>query len=432
MNIKINTGFLIITVFFIEITGLTAWTDHFYGTYYSLINVPEFKKQVTVESLESFLGKEADKIALELDKIEEAYKKENPRYRERPEDLKFNPKDTKNLRVNFLRALRLNTDIKLALFVQEIPSKENLSKKSIPYQNITIFDEDEGLKKYIFSELKEGGKTTALQVAASASDEPDYGLDIGLFEDSLDKTGNPSEMGKAYNLGKQAFGDPKFFYSSQAPLHMGFYHEPGIIYAAAGWVKDTFPDMRILQFAMLSKFAFATGHDYWGYRFMGWGMHYIGDLTQPYHSTLTPGVGTTTKMIANLIPPWKNKIRDKMSDRHTAIEHYQFHIMRKAIADNPESEFLSAYSRFEKDKEYKDFSFSYIRDVLTKESNSKSDGLDDVLDDNEEVIKFKEGKGIELTVIENEKVKKTNIYLLDLFSSFGSHTRNFAKFILVK
>jgi hypothetical protein len=83
-------------------------------------------------------------------------------------------------------------------------------------------------------------------------------------------------------------------------------------------------------------------------------------------------------------------------------------------------------------KKYKDFSFSYIRDVLTKESNSKSDGLDDVLDDNEEVIKFKEGKGIELTVIENEKVKKTNIYLLDLFSSFGSHTRNFAKFILVK
>ncbi len=430
MNIKTNTVFLILVALFFEFSGLTAWTDHFYGAYYSLVNVPEFKKQVTVESLDTFLAKEADKLAIELDKIEEISKKEIPRYRERPEALKFNPKDSKNLRLNFLKALRLNPNIKLALFVQEIPSKENLSKKSIPYQNVTIFEEDDGLKKFIFSELKEGGKTTALQVTSSAADEPDYGLDIGLFEDSLDKSGNLSEMGQTYNLGKQAFGDPKFFYSSQAPLHMGFYHEPGIIYAAAGWVKDTFPDMRILQFSMLSKFAFATGHDYWGYRFMGWGMHYIGDLTQPYHSTLTPGVGTATKIIANLIPPWKNKIRDKMSDRHTAIEHYQFYIMRKAIGENPESELLSAYSNFEKDKDYRDFSFSYIRDVLTKESNSKAEGLDDVLDDNDEVLKFKVGKGVEFAITENEKVKKTNAYLIDLFSSFGSHTRNFAKFIL--
>lgn len=432
MNKKISVVLIITTAFLFEVSEVTAWTDHFYGAYYSLVNVPEFKKQVTVESLESFLTKEADKLAIELEKIEEVSKKEIPRYRERPESLKFNPKDTKNLRVNFLKAIRLNPDIKLSLFVQEIPSKENLSKKSIPYQTVTIFEEDEGLKKFIFSELKEGSKISALQVAASAADEPDYGHDIGLFQDSLDKSGNASEMGQTYNLGKQAFGDPKFFYSSQAPLHMGFYHEPGIIYAAAGWVKDTFPDMRILQFLMLSKFAFATGHDYWGYRFMGWGMHYIGDLTQPYHSTLTPGVGTATKMIANFIPPWKNKIRDKMSDCHTAIEHYQFHIMRKAIAENPDSELLTAYSRMEKDKEYGDFSFSYIRDVLTKESNSKADGLDDVLEDNEEVMKFKAGKGVEFTITENEKVKKTNLYLLDLFASFGSHTRNFAKSILAK
>lgn len=432
MKIKIRVIFLILFGFFIELSVVNAWTDHFYGAYYSLVNVPEFKKQVTVESLESFLAKEADKLAIELDKIEESSKKEVPNYRERPEALKFNPKDTKNLRINFLKALRLNQNIKLALFVQEIPSKENLAKKSFPYQNVTIFEEDEGLKKFIYSELKEGGKISALQVAASAADEPDYGLDIGLFEDSMDKAGNPSEMGQTYNLGKQAFGDPKFFYSSQAPLHMGFYHEPGIIYAAASWVKNTFPDMRILQFSMLSKFAFETGHDYWGYRFMGWGMHYIGDLTQPYHSTLTPGVGTATKMIANFIPPWKNKIRDKMSDRHTAIEHYQFHIMRKAIGENPDSELLTSYSRFERDKEYKDFSFSYIRDVLTKESNSKADGLDEVMDENDEVLKFKEGKGVELTITENEKVKKTNAYLIDLFASFGSHTRNYAKYILAK
>ncbi|NBU97098.1 MAG: hypothetical protein EBS19_02605 [Spirochaetia bacterium] len=69
MKIKIRVIFLILFAFFIELSVVNAWTDHFYGAYYSLVNVPEFKKQVTVESLESFLAKEADKLAIELVEI---------------------------------------------------------------------------------------------------------------------------------------------------------------------------------------------------------------------------------------------------------------------------------------------------------------------------------------------------------------------------
>jgi asparagine synthase (glutamine-hydrolysing) len=40
------------------------------------------------------------------------------------------------------------------------------------------------------------------------------------------------------------------------------------------------------------SFAFKTGHPYWGYRFLGWGLHYVGDLSQPFHSRVLPNYST--------------------------------------------------------------------------------------------------------------------------------------------
>ena len=79
----------------------------------------------------------------------------------------------------------------------------------------------------------------------------------------------------------QPFGNPKYAYSSQAPFHMAFFYESGLIYSAGPFIKQTYPDYRTYIYQTLARYAFATGHDYWGYRFMGWGLHYIGDLTQP-------------------------------------------------------------------------------------------------------------------------------------------------------
>ena len=67
----------------------------------------------------------------------------------------------------------------------------------------------------------------ALAVLATAADEPDYGHDINLFSD------NPGEAGQRYGFGTQPFGDPRFEFSSQAPFHMGFYHEAAVIYSGA-------------------------------------------------------------------------------------------------------------------------------------------------------------------------------------------------------
>ena len=102
-------------------------------------------------------------------------------------------------------------------------------------------------------------------------------------------------------FGEQPFGDKRFEYSSQAPFHMGFYHEASIVYAAGGFIKRTLPEYRMNQFLTLARFAFKTGHPYWGYRFAGWGLHFVQDLTQPYHTTLLPGVGTTRMLWINII-----------------------------------------------------------------------------------------------------------------------------------
>ena len=109
---------------------------------------------------------------------------------------------------------------------------------------------------------------------SSASDEPDYGLDIGLWEN------NDTKFGKEYGYGKQPFGNPKLDYGTQAPFHMGFYHESGIIYDAAR-VSKKLSRNKESPVPFLAKLAFQTGHPYWGYRFAGWGLHYLQDLTMP-------------------------------------------------------------------------------------------------------------------------------------------------------
>ena len=95
-------------------------------------------------------------------------------------------------------------------------------------------------------------------------------------------------MGARYGFGTQPFGDARFEYSSQAPFHIGYYHESALIYRAAPFLARTYPEMRVQQYLGLARFAFESGHDYWGYRFLGWALHYVQDLTQPYHSKALP------------------------------------------------------------------------------------------------------------------------------------------------
>jgi hypothetical protein len=422
---------VIFCIFFLQ--PLFSWTNHFIVSHYSLLALPEIQsaKPVKVESFDTFLAKEAVGLATLLDEQEDYARANIENYPPRPNSLKFNPTDKKNLRKNFLQAVRLNPNIKLALFVQKLPNVKLPENQKILPTKISVFEKDEWMDKFVFQALKEGSTVPPSEVAASASDEPDYGHDIGLYTD------NESEHGKLYNFGEQPFGDPRKFYGSQAPFHMGFYHEAGIVYSLAGFVKKTHPLYRIYLFSTLAQYAFKTGHDYWGYRFMGWGLHYIGDLTQPYHTALFPGKGTMGLLWINLkdtigLHSAKSESIERLSDRHTAIEHYEYFTLEKIIKSNDEkNKFLTAFQNTSKDSSYSAYTVDYARLVVSAESNKRADDLDDRIGDSEEVMLFKDREFDFAKFKEDESTKKVDELMENLFNSVGSHTRNYSRGIML-
>ena len=78
-----------------------------------------------------------------------------------------------------------------------------------------------------------------------------------------------------------------------------FYFENAIVFKAAPFLAQTHVEYRVRQYMTLARFAFAQGHPYWGYRFLGWGLHYLQDLSQPYHASILPGVGTMKMLFVN-------------------------------------------------------------------------------------------------------------------------------------
>ena len=112
--------------------------------------------------------------------------------------------------------------------------------------------------------VEPGEPVSIAEVIASANDEPDFGMDIGLFAD------NGTDFGQRYGFGIQPFGNPNLDYSSQAPFHMGFYHLDWLTRTAQPSLLRTYPLWRIALFGELAELAFSTGHDYWGWRFLGW------------------------------------------------------------------------------------------------------------------------------------------------------------------
>ncbi len=171
--------------------------------------------------------------------------------------------------------------------------------------------------------LSAGETATAREVLETASEEPDFGMDVGLFTD------NKTAFGAEYGFGTQPFGNPELDYGTQAPFHMAFFHENFIIKLAAPFSKISHVEYRIRLYTALASFAFKTGHDYWGYRFAGWALHYIQDMAVPYHARMTPGIGTLRLIWANLFysEEKRNGLLNILSNRHLVFEKYQYYAL---------------------------------------------------------------------------------------------------------
>ena len=272
---------------------------------------------------------------------------------------------------------RLNPNVKMRLYQHLLPNEQVGDRTRIDPKLLTTLNDVSALQHTNYVELFENDLVSPMAVLLSANDEPDYGFDLGLFKD------NNTPQGNEYGFGAQPFGDPNLEYGSQAPFHMGFYHEARIVFLFGPFLKKTLPEMRINQFKALAEFAFKSENPYWGYRFMGWGMHYLGDLSMPYHAVALPGVSALKMIWTNIkaifgFSKSKDNAVQLVSNRHSVLEEYQWQVLRAAYNDgNMDHPLINA---LKSPIERIDYTDNFPRNIVAKESASRAKKTDKILE----------------------------------------------------
>ena len=402
-----------------------AWSNHSLGSQLALQTLPELQRTLNYEPLQTFLNDQAPAIEQLLDAQEAFARVHFADYPLRPDALRFSASSVpaSDRRSAFLHALRVNPQIRLAGFVQQLPGQADEGRARLAAEQVLVFRKLGPWSHWRYLALQPGEAVSAVQVLSSAADEPDYGHDINLFSD------NPGDVGRQYNFGEQPFGDARFEYSSQAPFHIGYYHEPELVFQAAPYLRRTLPHWRIYQYTGLARLALASGHEYWGYRFLGWALHYMQDLTQPYHAKTVPRVTTPELMLIALkaasgYPADRLAIIARVADRHTALEEYQLERMQQLMGEQAVSPLLQAYAQSPADS-YAAFSTDYAQQVVAAESFASADGLDEIIGQwlarkPEAAPGFSGGN--QLTPTEADPLLES--LLVELFKRFGAHSRN--------
>jgi hypothetical protein len=118
---------------------------------------------------------------------------------------------------------------------------------------------------------------------------------------------------------------------------------------------------------------------------MGWGLHYLADLAQPYHATALPGVSTSYAIWINTIDmigihsPKANAIQF-VSNRHLALEKFLQITLQQAYRDKETNNpILAALQSTEKIPPYED---TFPSAVVSKLTHDKAEETDEALEKN--------------------------------------------------
>ncbi len=423
-----------------------AWSNHTFAAYRAFEKMPEVAQAAPVkaEPLEAFLKSQEAALQTLLASQEQWASTHLEVYPPRPAALAFkaDPARTDEARkLAFFQALRIAPNSKFALYLQPDPwGPAPEAARLLAHAEVNTLPEQPN-STYRFVGVRAGEPVPPLAVLASATDEPDYGLDINLWSDS------PSAWGKTYGFDTLPFGNPALYFSTQAPFHMGFYHEDRIIYLAAPFIKRTFPLLRIHQFSTLAALAFRTGHTYWGWRFAGLALHYVEDLTQPYHASLSPGNSSLKLIGINLLamagwPRLKDEMIVLLSNRHLALEKYQNGLIHNAAQGKQESGIERSLRNSAGDAGYPPWSDLYARDVVGAQSYALGSRLTTILVStlpasyvSEPAFDFgvKES-GIDLVaeLARQDPAKRAQLDAVtaELMEHFGAHSRNLVRGVL--
>lgn len=371
---------LLVAVALAPFTGANAWSGHALCTWESLAGMTELAdKVVRAEPLERFVAAQATELETLLGEHEAWARVHLPDYPPRPDDLAFRAQageSAASAPERFVLALRMNPFAPRSLYVQLRPDAPRSTDELLPVTAVATLPASMAARQNRYVRIADGEEMSALDVVATAANEPDYGLDLGLYAD------NGTAYGPRMGLGVQPYGNPALDYASQAPLHMGFHHEARIVNLAVGDLRRTMIDSRIALFSALARHAFTSGHPYWGWRFTGWALHYVQDLTQPYHATALPGVGLARLLfmsVADLLgfDGPKNAAIALVSNRHLVLETYQHKRMLRAMAARQQDDvLLSALRDTRGDADHWRYEATSTRRIVSREAHASASQLD--------------------------------------------------------
>ena len=92
------------------------------------------------------------------------------------------------------------------------------------------------------------------------------------------------------------------------------------------------PERAALYFE-LARQARAAGHAFWSYRFLGWGLHYVQDLGQPYHTTQFASLKLLPLRVLMTVgwEPFVAETQRVVGNFHLSFEHYADYLMLPEI-----------------------------------------------------------------------------------------------------
>lgn len=346
-----------------------AWGNHTPMCYRAFERMAEVAQAAPVraEPLVDFLRAQEAAIARTLEAQEAWARQHLPQHAPRPEALRFRvdaARSDEQRRAAFLRALRLSPQTRLALYLQPDPREAEPSGPRLDASVVSAVTPSKGATQR-FVALAPGDGVAPLAVLASACDEPDYGHDLNLFDDN---PGHPD-----YGFGKQPFGNPAVAIGSQAPFHMGFFHQGAIFNTLAPSFARTFTELRVQQYGGLAVLAWQTGHAYWGWRFAGLALHHVQDLTQPYHASAAPGATLGHMMWVNLkaqlgAPADRQGLVVLQGNRHFVLEQFQTRWILENARHRRDGPLELALRDAALDARYPPWSPAYVREVVAAEA----------------------------------------------------------------
>ena len=274
-------------------------------------------------------------------------------------------------------------------FYTELAIKNNDWINNLPKIEVTPYtyediDQDEYNPEFAIKYIDEeiGWRVKASDILIKYSDEPDWDLDTNL------------ELNKIQALTG----------GSQGYRHMYFSVFGGLLKAGVA-------PQRANHFFEMSKIAFKKGDDYWGFRFAARAIHYLEDLSQPYHTYPVP-LGVLFKKFFNI-----KKLTVLVTNAHYGYEDFNGYLF-----EHNKDEFYSILPKvkvvkvdevekaaIELSKEVrKDFTLSYLETIK----------LFPVLDNHEKFISL-EKQEITRMVNSEESYKLIELMKKDMLLGLG-------------